>query len=62
MKSNIGCFESSLRIIIGAILIALTATGVIGVWGWIGFAPLLTGVIRFCPLYRLIGKSGCCNK
>jgi len=55
MKSNIGCIDKTARIIIGILLISLTLTGTIGAWGWIGIVPLATGVINFCPVYRLIG-------
>ncbi|MGE0072977.1 MAG: DUF2892 domain-containing protein, partial [Thiomonas sp.] len=31
----------------------------IGLWGWIGLVPLLTGLFKFCPLYSIIGISTC---
>ncbi|MGM0701009.1 MAG: YgaP family membrane protein [Pseudomonadota bacterium] len=55
MESNIGCIDKAARIIIGILLIALTVTGTIGAWGWIGIVPLATGIVNFCPVYRLIG-------
>lgn len=59
MKINVGSMDRILRIIAGLVLIALTAAGIIGVWGWIGVAPLLTGIFRFCPAYALLGVSTC---
>ena len=59
MQSNVGGIDRVLRIVIGAILVALTVIGTIGAWGWIGLVPLATGVLGFCPLYRLIGLSSC---
>lgn len=59
MKTNVGGIDRILRIVAGLVLIALTATGIIGMWGWIGIAPLLTGVFRFCPAYTLLGMSTC---
>jgi hypothetical protein len=69
MKPNVSSIDRALRIIVGL--------GLIG-WGvyahnWlgaIGIAPLLTGLIRFCPAYTLLGISTCksccgggdCNK
>ena len=59
MKTNVGTIDRVLRILVGALLIALTLTGTIGLWGWIGLVPLATGVVRFCPLYPLLGISTC---
>ena len=59
MKTNEGTIDRAVRIIAGLILIALTATGTVGVWGWIGIMPLLTGAIGFCPAYSIFGISTC---
>ncbi len=59
MKANVGGIDRIARIIVGLALIALAATGSVGVWGWIGFVPLLTGLVRWCPLYPLLGISSC---
>ena len=52
---NIGNLDRALRVVAGVALIALAATGRIGAWGYIGIVPLLTGIIAWCPLYRLLG-------
>lgn len=59
MKANVGGIDRMARIVIGLVLIALAVTDTIGVWGWIGVVPLLTGLIRWCPLYPLLGISSC---
>ena len=59
MKINVGSMDRILRIIAGLALIALAAAGIIGVWGWIGVIPLVTGIFRFCPAYTLLGISTC---
>ena len=59
MKANVGGIDKVLRIIGGVILIALTATNIIGPWGWIGVVPLLTGLFNFCPLYSVLGIKTC---
>jgi len=59
MKTNEGTIDRALRVIAGLILIALAATGTVGVWGWIGIMPLLTGVIGFCPAYTILGINTC---
>ena len=59
MKINVGSIDRILRIIAGLALIALTAAGIIGAWGWIGIVPLLTGIFKFCPAYTLLGINTC---
>ncbi|AWM92781.1 DUF2892 domain-containing protein [Pseudomonas sp. 31-12] len=59
MKANIGTIDRSLRIVAGLLLIGLSLSGVIGVWGWIGLVPLATGIFRFCPVYTLLGIKSC---
>lgn len=59
MKLNVGGIDRVLRIVVGLVLIALAFTGTVGVWGWIGVVPLLTGAIGFCPAYPLLGLSTC---
>lgn len=59
MKANVGGIDKALRIIVGAALIVLAFTGVIGMWGYIGIVPLLTGLFNFCALYTLLGINSC---
>ncbi|MDR2366419.1 MAG: DUF2892 domain-containing protein [Zoogloeaceae bacterium] len=59
MQRNTGNLDRILRIILGIALIALTATGIIGVWGWLGVVPLATGVFGYCALYSLLGIRTC---
>jgi hypothetical protein len=59
MKFNVGTPDRILRIVVGLILIGLAASGTIGVWGWIGVVPLVTGAIKFCPAYAIFGASTC---
>lgn len=56
---NVGSIDRTLRIAVGAILIVLAVTGQIGLWGWIGVVPLLTGTLRWCPAYLPFGLSTC---
>ncbi len=62
MKCNAGGIDRVLRIMVGLVLIALAATGKVGVWGWIGVVPLLTGAVGFCPAYTLLGMKTCSVK
>lgn len=62
MIHNVGTVDRALRIIGGLILIALAATHTIGIWGWIGVVPLITGIISWCPVYALLGLNSCKTK
>jgi len=59
MRINEGGLDRALRVIIGGALIALTLTGTIGAWGWIGVVPLATGLVGVCGLYSLLGINTC---
>lgn len=59
MSKNVGMMDRVLRIVAGLLLIALAAMGTIGVWGYIGVVPLLTGVFSYCPAYSLLGIRTC---
>ena len=56
---NVGGIDRALRIIVGIVLIALVFVGPKTPWGWIGIIPLATGLIGFCPAYRLLGLRTC---
>lgn len=52
---NVGGFDRFARILVGMALIALVFVGPKTLWGLLGLVPLLTGIFRTCPLYRLLG-------
>ena len=62
MKKNVGGIDRTLRIVLGLVLIGLAATGTVGWWGYLGVAPLLTGLIGWCPPYTLLGWNTCSTK
>ncbi|TDQ37068.1 YgaP family membrane protein [Thiopseudomonas denitrificans] len=59
MKANMASWDRAARVVVGLILIALTLTGYIGLWGWIGVVPVVTGLVGNCPLYSVLGISTC---
>lgn len=59
MKTNVGGIDRVLRVMLGAVLIALTLMDTIGPWGWIGVVPLSTAALGFCPLYAVLGLNTC---
>ena len=52
---NISVTDRILRVIVGLALIGLAVAGMIGLWGYIGIVPLVTGLLGFCPTYSLLG-------
>lgn len=59
MNQNVGGIDRILRIVVGLALIALAVTGTVGLWGYVGVVPLLTGVIGWCPAYLPFGIKTC---
>ena len=60
MKANIANLDRIIRVVVGLVLLAYALrigfpdTG----WnwvGWIGVVPILTALVRVCPLYTLMG-------
>lgn len=58
-KTNVGGIDRIARILAGLVLLALTLTGTVGAWGWIGLVPLATGLLSTCPLYAMLGVNTC---
>lgn len=56
-KLNVGRVDRILRIVLGLALTLMVMTGQIGAWGWFGLILLVTGLMRFCPLYTLLGVN-----
>ena len=61
MRTNVGGVDRTLRIALGLALLAWLFVADVGL-GWlaaIGMVPLATGLLGFCPLYRLLGLNTC---
>ena len=59
MNVNVGSVDRVVRIVAGVALIGLAVAGTTGPWGYIGVLPLLTGFMRVCPAYSLLGINTC---
>jgi hypothetical protein len=59
IMGNEGNWDRIIRVVIGSILVALVFIGPKTPWGWIGIIPLATGLVGWCPAYRLFGLSTC---
>ena len=62
MNKNIGTVDATIRIIFGIIILSLVFIGPKSLWGLVGLVPLLTGIIRSCPLYPMLGINTCNKK
>lgn len=58
MKANVGTVDRVIRWVLGILIIIL---GVVfrSWWGVIGLIPIISAVIRWCPIYRLFGITTC---
>jgi hypothetical protein len=59
MTKNIGETDKAFRIVFGLAILAITFIGPKTLWGLLGFIPLITGLVNFCPLYSLMGINTC---
>lgn len=59
MLTNEGSADRLVRVVIGLALIAMVFIGPRTPWGWVGLLPLITGLVGFCPAYRLLGVNSC---
>jgi len=61
-EKNVGKTDKTVRIVIAVILAILILTGILkGTWAWIlgiiGAYILITGLISYCPLYKVLNYS-----
>ncbi len=59
LDTNVGKWDRAIRLLVGALLVAGSATGKIGGWGYIGIIPMLTSLMGYCPAYQVFGFSSC---
>jgi hypothetical protein len=59
---NVGSVDRVIRVVAGVALTGLAAAGTIGPWGYVGVLPLLTGFMRVCPAYSLLGVNTCSSE
>jgi hypothetical protein len=61
MKANVGGVDRGLRIVAGLVILSLFffVEGPHRWWALIGFVPLLTGLMGWCPAYGIFGIRTC---
>jgi hypothetical protein len=57
--TNEGTADRIVRVVLGIAILSLTVAGPHSMWGLLGLLPLLTGLVGFCPAYRLVGINTC---
>ena len=62
MNTNVGNTERAIRIGGGLVLVVLAASGTVGLWGYLGLLPMVTGAIGWCPPYAMLGINTCAKK
>jgi len=61
-KRNVGGLDRVLRIVVGLGVLSLAFIGPQSPLGYLGLAPLLTGIVGTCPLYTLLGVATCAKR
>ncbi len=56
---NEGTLDRAIRVVAGLAILSLTVVGPHTLWALFGAGPLLTGLVGFCPLYRVLGIRTC---
>jgi hypothetical protein len=61
MTANVGSVDRIVRIVLGLAILSLLflLEGGARWWGLVGLVPLLTGLISWCPAYKLLGMNTC---
>ena len=59
---NEGKTDRIVRVALGLILLSLIFIGPKTLWGLVGLIPLVTGLIGFCPCYKMCGFNTCSLK
>jgi hypothetical protein len=59
MKINEASWDRAVRVVAGLLLIGLAISGNIGLWGYVGVVPLITGIAGHCPMYSVLGINTC---
>lgn len=62
--TNEATWDRAVRIMVGIVILYLGWGGVVGgtagvVLKVVGFLPLVTGIVGYCPAYALFGVSTC---
>ncbi|ARS37961.1 YgaP family membrane protein [Pontibacter actiniarum] len=62
MECNVGMTEQKLRVLAGLALVGVGAFYNSKPVAALGIIPILTGMLRWCPLNAVVGYNGCHDK
>lgn len=57
MLKNVGRVDRTFRVIIGIMLLVTVVIGEKTYWGFLGFYPLLSAILGYCPIYHILSFS-----
>jgi len=56
---NVSTTGRMVRVVLGLVILSLAFVGPQTPWAYAGIILIVTGFVRFCPLYRIVGLSTC---
>lgn len=56
--ANVGQVDRIIRIVLGALIVAWSFSAG-NLWWILGAALIVSGIVRFCGLYRVLGVNTC---
>ena len=56
---NEGTIDRAIRTVVGLAILSLVFIGPKSLWGLLGIIPLITGLVGFCPMYKVLGLNTC---
>lgn len=56
---NVNTTDRIIRVMLGLVVLSLAFVGPQTPWAYAGIILIVTGFVRFCPLYRIVGVSSC---
>ena len=58
-KRNEGVADRVIRVAAGLAVLSLAFVGPQTAWGYLGLIPLLTVLVGYCPIYKMVGLNTC---
>lgn len=59
MKHNVGSFDAAIRTVLGILFVLIVHHHYHSWWALLGFFPVVTAMLAFCPAYCLFHFNTC---